>query len=426
PMNMMLFQKWLSLGNKVKFFAPLRNSNGDFLQLSTFLEYLEVTEQFNLKPIMLSFKTTKEHFEQFYGKLIRNPENNPRLIRHNDYLNSGKPQSQSPFLGYTGPQQNNTLKISSYRMDDLLKCPMRYWFSSVLSLKETDADPAAEERMIMGNIIHNALEEFGKEKGFTINKQNLLQSCKLLSEKIEYFLQHYKTDIKHDLFTSFKFNNYFEGLAEGTETNLMVKILKWNRDEWEKFNPLYFEKEFKDEGDEEATEKWKPVTITNGSINITFRGVIDKILKSNNDNIVIGTDYKTGNISSQKDIVELWSSQLLIYYLVLKHYFPEKQVVLAYEQLKSLKAKEHGISYYLGDTENESWNLRDKQYRNKNILISRENEEGKNVISLEQIIEQFFKAAQKAIDGNFHLTDRDIKKACEYCSYEKICRRDCV
>ena len=212
-------------------------------------------------------------------------------------------------------------------------------------------------------------------------------------------------DLKNDLLLNNSYKNYSDDLIEDGN-NLFVNLIDWNIEKFTEFNYENFEKKFIGE-----------VEFDGRKINLNIR--IDKILQNEEQNMVVATDYKTGKVT-ETDTKKMLSSQFILYYLALKKLYPNKDIVLVYEKLQSLKDKENGFSKFFGDVENQ------QQFGKKIVkFVTDENEEvGKYDIIFYEIMEFYFEQIDKVKRGEYFITDRPDKDACKYCEFDKICRKN--
>ena len=389
-----LLNQWIKLGDKVQYYSSERDANGDVLQPSTFLEYANVQ-----KVNEVSNKSRRSHYLKYYGKKIISDEKKNIIDRHNDYLGNGNKN----YLGKTETDFNSQLFFTASSMDDLLKCPMRYWFGHKLHLKSIDVP--SEKEADLGNVIHSVLEEFGNDKGFEIAKNDKKKAIEKMAKIFENNIKKSNIDLKNDLLLNNSYKNFSDDLIEDGN-NLFVNLINWNIEKFSKFDYKDFETEFKGE-----------VEFDNRKINLKIR--IDKILKNEEQNMVVATDYKTG-IVEKTDTKKMLSSQFILYYLALKKLYPNKDIVLVYEQLKSLKDKENGFSKFYGDVKNQ------QQFGKKIVkfVTDENNEQNNSDIILYKVMKFYFEQIDKVKRGEYFITDRPDKNACKYCEFDKICRKN--
>jgi len=120
----------------------------------------------------------------------------PVLERHNEYQN----YVMGSYKGLAKTDGKSTLTFSASDMNTLIQCPMQYLFKDVLKLKLISYDEDARQRLQLGNVIHKALEHFGKIKGFSLLKENRAKALDLLAESLSYALNKFHIDVKKDSF----------------------------------------------------------------------------------------------------------------------------------------------------------------------------------------------------------------------------------
>ena len=417
-----LMKKWLSLKGEVHFSAPHRNTAGEPLQTSTFLEYLQkkTPDAENNRNIVMS---PRKHYSRYYNTPIENPGADPRLQRHNQYL---VPGNISPFRGKVRSSADTTLRISASGMDELLKCPMRYWFGRILKISPLDYNEDLEISLRLGTIVHDALCRFGAEGGFELSENNLSQACEKLNNVFENTFTAKGFNPADNLLLKKRYQYYLDSLLTAGENNLLVRLLNWNNDNFAGYQPAFFEQPFgmREKGEEVS---WDETVIRGDGVTLSFNGKIDKVMLNDETGAVLATDYKTGNIAV-KDISEFWSSQFPVYYFALKQQFPDKKIILAYEQIKSLRKNQHGVSPIFGEINFENAPMPSSGSHKYDILLSSgPDDHDDSKLSIETLKNTFLASARKVLEGQFHLAERELNgKACEYCGYEGICRKDCV
>ena len=400
-MSARLLSHWNELGEKVKYFAPERDLDGAALQVSTLLENLthKKTALADLENL-----SHRNFLKKYYGKYISDFPNQRQIIRHNALLDS----NISEFSGKTEPAKTTNLIFSSSSFDKLLQCPQKYWFATILKVRETDFNEKRENKKFLGNIVHKALEKFGKGNGFRILQTDFSAACNLLNEKIEEACSDFGVDPTKNLLLKNLFKIYRDNLVAESGSNVLVKLLKWNRQKFSGFQKGLFEQKFgmtkKDEN------SWNYFRISGKNLELSFRGIIDKILLFS-DKKIIATDYKTGKFNF-KDTAEKLGSQFILYYLALQEHFPEAEIEIAVEQIKSLRKEEHGLSRFL---------KLDDTRKSFVIPFGKKDKE----IALSEIIEYFLTVAAKVIVGEFQVAKKELQQnVCKYCEFKGICRKN--
>lgn len=417
-----LMKKWLSLPGQVRFSAPERNTSGEPLQMSSFLEYLK-REESPARSAGESILSPRRYYSRYSGTAMANPGDNPRLLRHNQYLAPGE---ISAFRGKVKPSAQKSLGISASGMDQLLKCPMRYWFSRVLKITPLKFDEEKKISLRLGDIVHDALCRFGSLNGFELAENDLADAGKMLADTFEKIFRERGFHPADNLLLQKRYHYYLHGLEDADDGNLLVKLLKWNLDNFVGFKPAFFEQSFgmEEKGDGSS---WREAVIESADAALSFNGKIDKVLVNDETNTVLASDYKTGGVNL-KDIPEFWSSQFPVYYFALKTQFPGKNIILAYEQIKSLRKHEHGIPPLFGEIDFNNAPLPSSGKHDKDIVLTdNPDDAGANSLSLELLKKTYLRFTRKVLNGEFHLAEREVNgKACLHCEYDSLCRKNCV
>jgi ATP-dependent exoDNAse (exonuclease V) beta subunit len=404
-LNLYLFKQWLNFprGN-LHLTAPSRNADGAALQESTFCQYLEKLEYPKLAAL-----TQDQQFTQFAGKRF-NSATTQRQIRHNQLQGGDQAEWQGKLYEHDKREFDH---ISASAFDDLLKCPQRYWYNRKLGLELAETNIAEREEIEVGNLVHLLLERFGKAGGFALAVDNFQGALEKLGEISTVLLAEKGVDLDADLLHNKWGELYFKNFGD-VENNLIAAMLKTELDVLPSFVKAgLYEQPF---GDPDDSESWPSYEIRGNAIKLSLRGKIDRVLLS--DKHVWATDYKTGKVDI-KESRELWTSQMLFYYLVLKSQYPDSDVVLTYEQVKGFREEAFGIQGYVGDLQS--------QHPVLNTLPSRPSVAlaigGEADWNMDRIQTETLSHAQVLADNHFPLTTRDEKKACEYCHFDRVCRK---
>ena len=403
-MNLALFSRWLARDNGRLFLtSPGRDSEGKHLQESTFCEYLKqvkVTETMR-GPLSRRFRSAS-------GRVYTDPTSDYE-VRHNDLLQD---RGRGKWYGdLSKDTAHSEISISATAFDDLIKCPQRFWYGRMLNLQRAETDLEARDETWVGNLVHKVLEDFGKAGGFDLARTDLDEALKLLSAVSSKCMEREGVDPGSNLLNLKRTNHYFTNY-NNPEKNLLSKMIKNDADLLEAFNVSEsYEQVF---GGRNEDDSWPAYEIDGSEVKLKLHGKIDRVFEG--DEHVWGVDYKTG-YAELKDSREFWSSQMLFYYLVLKSNYPDKNVVLSYEQLKSMRKDEHGVKAILGDTlsDNPVLSINKRQHK---LQI----DEGAPW-SIPQIKATTLNYAQHIVDNSFPLTERDEERACKYCDFERICRK---
>jgi|GEM_PF-316503 len=410
--DLTLLKQWLGLKGKVRYTAARRLPDGRELTPSTFLKFLRPEEYM----AAAGEEAIPQHyyFRKYYRRKVDNPSGLNWLERHNQYLSA---EDAGSFRGMVKIPITRELEISSSGMDDLLRCPMKYWFSKVLRLEIWDKAAEKEDKIKLGTILHQALSSFGSKAGFELAKDNMTAAAELLDQELTEAGLAENVDLREDLLQKSRFRFYLNGLKELSDKNILVRSLKWNTEELKEYRADFFEKKF---GYAESETGWQEAILPVEEGILKLKGKIDKIMLREDGDAVLATDYKTGKVDIS-DIKEHWSSQFPIYFFALKSAFPGKRVLMVYEILRNLQ--ECGVSALFGEVREEDATLLSGKYK-KRVLPLGEAGEG---LTVEEIIKIYGCYAGKAMRGEFHIAERELHgKACEYCEYAALCRKDCV
>ena len=405
-LNLHLFKQWLRfpVGN-LHITTPLRQSDGTALQESTFSQYLNRQEY----PGSLAL-TEAQQLAQLAGKVFIAPKGR-RRIRHNQLAgvsSSGEWYGQLDSQGRKG-----SYRISATAFDELIKCPQRYWYGRKLRLEPAETDIAQREEIEVGNLVHKVLERFGKADGFQVVTDDFRQAITLLEHIAQDLLEENKIDLDADLLHNKWGELYFKNFHSESQ-NLITVMLKQELDLLKQFTGSgLHEQAF---GDSDDPESWPECLIEGESIDLALQGKIDRVLED--EEYVWASDYKTG-VVDMKQSQEFWTSQMLFYYLVLKAQYPDKHVVLTYEQVKDFKDQAVGLKGFIGDTDSDHPVMEIKN--SKPTTIQPVTDAGE--WSIDRIKSETLHYAQALAENTFPLTDRDEKKACAYCPFERICRK---
>ncbi|MFC1556752.1 UvrD-helicase domain-containing protein [candidate division KSB1 bacterium] len=426
PLSMHLFKRWIQMGGRVIFFSPERNINGDVLRHSTFLEYLKVVKGKNRKQLTPVRTTKRMHFSSYYGKRIELPAAEEFIAivqRHNGYRDG--PESTSEFRGNTGSRSEKRLKLSSRDIDELFKCPFRYWLSRQMQIRALEFKKMNLEKIETGSIIHKALEQFGKSGGFDLLKKDKASAYLHLTGCLAQELEKRNISPSDNLFARYRFRQFLENLEENSEINILVRMLNWNAEELAAFTPIYFEKPF-GMPEERYPLSWPGIEISDDRITVNLTGIIDKIMIDHDEKFILATDYKTGSVQL-KEIQNFWSSQFFIYYFVLKAQYPDKKVILAYEHLKSLRRNEHGIPFIVGDNDGSDRPLPGSLKTKKHVVICEGSPAPEGTFDSDQVKKMLLDAAIRVEQGNYPLASKESQEhVCKSCDFQKVCRKTCI
>ncbi len=282
-------------------------------------------------------------------------------------------------------------------------------FEELLDLKPLTYDEDANQRLQLGNVIHKAMEYFGKKNGFQLVRVNFSQALELLAGSLSYALNKFHVDPEGDLFIKRVYAPYTDGLVSGEENNVLVQLLAFDRNFLNEYSPVSFEQVF---GlmDKENIDTWPVYSLKSDRVTLHFRGKIDGIFQTNSPHRVLCVDYKTGFSPSPSEIESFWDIQAFLYLMVLKSHFPESKITFLYESLKDIAQ------------------TTDKQieiFEENNIFIITRKDNTRSQY-IETVKDLFLQYGAKVTHGEFHIRERVYgKKPCSYCDFSRICRKDC-
>jgi len=400
--SVMLLNHWQGLDSKIYYSCAERDMDGNVLNPSTLLESFDQEKIIGdrVKPPI----TARQHYLTYYGHIIENPIL-PVLKRHNEY----QTDTIDSFKGLVITDGKSILAFSASDMNTLIQCPMQYLFKDVLNLKPLSYDEEAEQRMLLGNIIHKALEYFGTKNGFQMLQESSPQTLDLLEVSFSEALNKFHVDIDRNLFIRRAYSPYIDGLGSSKEDNLLVHLLAFDSEYLKEYSSINFEQVF---GmiETEKNDSWTVYTLKNYEVTMHFRGKIDGIFKKEKQSQILGIDYKTGSSPSASEIESFWDIQPFLYLLVMKSHFPECKITFLYESLKDIAlSKGKQLSIY---EENDAFII-----TQKNKTLSR---------SIEATKKLFLHYGSKVTKGEFHIREREHgSKPCSYCDFKRLCRKDC-
>lgn len=362
-----------------------------------YLRYLKALEEFN-------------KYEEITDDLI---------IGHNIFNESEKKEYNPEFTGLDQKVLEKhlaTMKYSYSSINTYLECPFKYYIKYVLRLNKT----SEAKNTFIGSLCHSILEQMLKDKAQNIEVRSVEECIDEyitkknieLSPKERYYIDKLSSDIYkvYEIICEVEANSDFKVLA--LEKNFDIKINDKN-----------------------------------------FGGVIDKILKWNNQYIVI--DYKTNEASVDwRDIDKGISLQLPIYLYLIKQMDQDAVIAGAYLQSvldKSLfknmskldrESKFYENRRYHGYTYNDSETIKaiDHNYDNKKFIlpvVPFKNDGSLTVNFINKSFDQdefnkIIEIAEGSIidsiasieNGDFKISPKIIQNkynSCSYCKFKDIC-----
>ncbi len=297
---------------------------------------------------------------------------------------------------------NNQLNLSYTSMNEYYKCAFKYYLKYILKIdKKSD-----EFKRHIGSIFHYVLEK-GLKQNIDIN-QTVIEYIKSnnisLNSKEEFFLKNLCLELPFLIDIIRKQDNYI--------------LLK---------NRLYEES----------------ISVNfNDELDVTFKGVIDKIIYQ--DNMYALIDYKTGSASIDLSLNYYGiNMQLAIYLYLAKTKFPDASFAGFYLQnilSSSLKddiiTKEKNLKLN-GYSNSEYIKYFDKTYQNSSLVKSLKLKNDGNFSSNSKVLnntqinnlikisdEKIKECIKDIANANFTINPKNINSkniSCEFCNYKDIC-----
>lgn len=273
----------------------LHNLNESFYPSLLIDEYnLEVIKE-NLNYSNYSSKLNKILLTEYIDNLIKYNEKNKYLdllysnynINYKKYDNKYNIISKEIFYKYL----NNTLNLSYSSMDNFYHCKFKFYLSNILKIDDYEDKLST----YIGNIYHYVLSKSFKEN-FNFN------------ETVNYYITNnpYPKSYKNDYFIN-------ETLKELVN---VIEVIKYQNTLGSMNETLY----------EKKIDVEKP-----GDINITFKGFIDKILKKDNNIVII--DYKTYKVDVNLNYLPYGlKMQLPVYLYLTKNLNKDYEIIGFYLQ----------------------------------------------------------------------------------------------
>ncbi len=306
----------------------------------------------------------------------------------------------------------NKLLLSYSSMDNYYRCSFRYYLEKVLKLNLFESTFLQE----IGNLFHYVLSKaFDIDFDFEKEWNNYIKENELIkSKKEEFFLKKLKEEL---LFVIQEIKRQYQ---------------------YSSFDGAFYEE--------------KIYTHPTGVDNITFMGIIDKLLYKKDENLVSVIDYKTGNPHLELEMIPYGINMQLPVYLYLVSHFSKidnphivgfyLQKILHNEITRkenSTYEKEKRKNLYLQgySTSNEVYLKKfDSSYEDSEMIKGlRKSSKGfyayskvltdkemKNLISI--VDDKIQEAIMNIWNGEFSINPKRIgfeKVGCEYCPYQDIC-----
>ncbi|MBC8313117.1 MAG: UvrD-helicase domain-containing protein [Candidatus Cloacimonetes bacterium] len=391
-----VFSQWRQNFEQLFLLYPKEDEDGNPYQKSTFLKNISQKE---FQDDNKSF-SQKEYFQNLMQKNKKIFFKNPEFLKTiSERMQNLSPKSFSKFEGRIDKFKKEKNHYSVSEINLLAKCPMKYFFKKIVSLSELPKFEEEYEKKYIGVLIHQILEDFGRNNGF---EKPLIESFPLIDKIAKKKINESNFDMKN-MFVKKEFEKYVSGLGDKNRVGIFKNFLEVdNKIRIEKnWKPIKFEYDF-------GAERNNFLIIQNDEKKIYIGGRIDRIDKSDDGKYLV-YDYKTGknNFPLVKKKLEF---QLPIYFLKCKNLFHNLGMICGFWNLRE------GVpSTYLG-------NLDDK-INKKCVTQFVDGIAKKNEISLAEIIDEIKKIDEKVSAGKFHYSLIERKDAhCNSCEYKTICR----
>lgn len=351
--------------------------------------------------------SNKINLAKMYDNLLKYGINDEKLplyskhykLNYNSFNNEYQKINENKMFDFLG----NKLTLSYTSMNDYYKCAFKYYLKYILRIDKNDDNITK----YIGSIFHYVLE-----KGLYNNLD------------IDCLIDEYITDnnIKFDNKEQFFLNKLKEELP------FLIETLRKQDD-----HILLKKRKFEQKIEVEYKDK----------INITFVGVIDKILYD--DNIYTLIDYKTGNSKIDLSLNYYGINMQLAIYLYLAnnkfknaHFagFYLQHILNKLNKSDDITKKESNLKL-VGYSNSSYISLFDDSYKDSKIIKSLKVKNDGNfysnskVLSDEQVNNLINLAKEKVegaikniVDANFKINPKNIDGidvGCEYCKYQDIC-----
>ncbi len=360
-----------------------------------------------LRHIEFIFKAIEiENSRSKYGQML---EYNGKIY---DALSDSSQKSLEKTLDKT---------YSITQLEKYAQCPFKYFAHNILRLNVLDELEEGITRIEKGSILHEVLFQFYIER----RRKNLPPICDCNEEQFAQAVNDLKdlTRTKLDSLESSDLLYFLEKeliLGRGDRKGIIQEFLDAERDRKLDVVPAYFEVAFGSRvGSAKLTDPQlsKKDTVLVG--NVKVRGKIDRV--DVGDEFFTVIDYKTGNsFDDYADIESGLALQLPIYLFTVEKILSEEN-----KRLKPAAATYYNLKIPV----TEKIALANSELKNKTFIHTRkqasvlDNETelrriiGKSVTYVNEYVGSIAK-------GEFPITThKKMPKACAYCSFDMICRK---
>lgn len=354
--------------------------------------------------------------------------------------------------GLAGQLYGKELVNSVSRLEKYGSCPFKYFVESGLKLRERDIRESKANDL--GNVIHSALEQYGK----TI-KENKMQwydlsveeQIKLADKTVEDSVKDYN----NKLYEKSSRDTYIVTRMKRLMRRTVIALT--NQIEGGDFTPEGFELKFGESNG--LSESLSNINLDNG-VTMKLRGTIDRVdlFRNNDETQVRIVDYKTGKARLDLGMMEEGLQLQLFVYLnaALKanstdgneakaagifYYGVEDPIIDAKDATKDkLEDKIQSELKLDGLIVENSWRNMDRDAKghskllpmqvkvdgtlSDNIIHAKAGELEKMCGKAMEKVSQF---GNEIIGGNVKIAPHKMEKgtACDYCNYKNVCGFDC-
>ncbi len=337
--NFSIFNGWIRTARRVIFSCPQKDTDGGDQQYSVFLENYGSPEipQVPRSPLT-SYSRRIIRADGIQDELLQ------RQIRRHNAL--AKDPLKNIYFGILNRPMAHLAAdryFSASGLEKLTRSPLFFLMSNVWQVPESDKED--KPALILGEFVHDVLDTFGKQDGWSLNQLHPGKAADLLRSIVE---EKHAALTQDNIELNAKLRPFVTGL-DSTQKNLFLKILE--EDRW-LFSGTKFISSEQAFGFTSDTDSWPHFVLEDGNLGrLKFRGKIDRFDEQPETQTILGVDFKTGELKSFR-ATEDFPPQLKLYYLVLKDRYPAHHILMMYRQLKSLKNGKFGITTsLLGDVE---------------------------------------------------------------------------
>ncbi len=385
---------------------------------SSYLEEMKITE-----PATFEWEYEDSHFvntfllgkmlDNYYQYNVHHPKLEYLYTKYSD-IPYGTYQNQYQKISKETLEQarNQKLLLSYSSLDTYYRCGFRYYVEKILKLNKQESTFQQNIGTLYHYVLSKAFLEdfnFDKEWDFSIQENEMGKN-----KKEKFFLEKLKEELKF-IIAEIQRQYEFIGLKDA----------------------FYEEAIYTHPTEEE---------------NVTFMGIIDKLLYDKETNVVAVIDYKTGNPNLElRNLPYGLEMQLPIYLYLVNHFSKIKEPKIAGFYLQKILHNEIARDFKKTYEEGKRENLRlqgystsqedilskfDSTYQNSTVIKGLKTTStgfysNSKVLSLKEmetmlkmVEEKIKNAIQEMKEGNFTINPKRIgfeNLGCEFCPYHDLC-----